>query len=131
MSNPIIPSEIKTSEGNTARVEALIDSGAFHSLIREDKLPPGTLVTRLRVPKMFGTAETGGTLTAVGTVYLELHIENHDIDLLAFVAPKLSTDLIIGAGEMQKWDISIHNDNGHTTVHIGRDLNDPHTRLVL
>lgn len=58
-------------------------------------------------------------------------MENHDILVPAFVAPSLSAEMIIGAGVMQMWDITIKNDNGQAAIHIGRDMNDPDTQSVL
>lgn len=131
MSKPVRQSVITTMEGLKGEVSALFDTGSFLSLIREDKLPEGTLVLRLKEPKMFGTADTGGQFTATSAVELEVHVENHDIFVPAFVAPNLSAEMIIGAGVMQMWDITIKNDNGQTTIHIGRDVNDPDTQSVL
>ena len=101
-------------DGCKARVMALVHSGSFHTFIREDKLPAGAMIIRAKEPKTFGLAETGTKLTAVGSVYVDVRLENHDINAYAFVAPNLSADMIIGAGEMQRWDITIKNDNGHT-----------------
>ena len=44
---------------------------------------------------------------------------------IALVSPDLSQEMIVGAGTMQKWDISIINRNGHTEVTVGRDMHDP------
>ena len=117
--------ELKTN------LTALFDTGSFHSLVREDKLPAGVIVTRLKTPKFFGTADVKGKIPATGVVDVEIHVENHDIFINAFVVPSLSADLIIGAGAMQMWDITIKNDNGHTSIHIGHDMNDPDIQTVL
>ncbi len=39
--------------------------------------------------------------------------------------------MLIGAGLMQMWDISIRNKNGHTKIHVGHDMNDPDIQTVL
>ena len=39
----------------------------------------------------------------------------------ALVSPNLAQEMLIGAGTMQKWDITIRTQNRHTTVEVGRD----------
>ncbi|OGH55944.1 MAG: hypothetical protein A3G34_01995 [Candidatus Lindowbacteria bacterium RIFCSPLOWO2_12_FULL_62_27] len=131
MSKPVREVEVTTTEECKGRVRALVDSGSYHTFIREDKVPAGALVVKMKSPKLFGQAELDTKLVAIGTIYLQIHIENHDIDAHAFVSPKLTVDMIIGAGDMQRWDISVVNDNGHTSLRIGHDLNDPDVQTVL
>lgn len=131
MSKPIRKVEIETAEGIRSEVDALVDLGSFDSLIREDCVPPGASIFRFKTPSSYGTAAKGGRLGAVGKIYLMVTLEGHPIDLHATVCPDLSGQLIIGAGIMQMWDISIQNDNGHTKVIVGRDRNDPDIQTVL
>lgn len=131
MSKPTRKVEIETVEGFRTEASALIDSGSFHSLIQADCVPNGALIFRYKEPKTFGTAQEGGKLVSVGKIYLIVHLEGHSIDLDASVCPDLTAQVIIGAGEMQRWDISIQNANGHTSIHIGHDLNDPDIQTVL
>ena len=131
MSKPVRSAILTTMDELKADVSALFDTGAFHSLIREDKLPAMAMFTRLKTPKFFGTADSSGKLMAIGVADIELHVENHDIFISTFVVPSLTADLIVGARDMQGWDISIKNENGHTTVHIGHDLKDPDVQTVL
>jgi len=52
------------------------------------------------------------------------------IESQALVSPDLSQEMIIGAGTMQEWDITIRNQNGHTEVVVGKDLRDPDVQEV-
>lgn len=54
-----------------------------------------------------------------------MKIEGRIIEDEALISPDLGQDLLIGAKTMQAWDISILNNNGKTTVRIGRDTRDP------
>lgn len=130
MSKPVREVEVTTVEEASASVQALLDTGSFFTLIREDRLPAGTQVPRYRKPKVFGTAARGGTIEVIGAVHLGVNLEGHPIEVEALVVPALTSEMILGAGAMQMWDISIRNKNGATAVEVGRDLNDPEIQVV-
>lgn len=131
MSKPILDVTVRTLDGRKAQLDAVLDTGSFYTIIREDSLPKGARYMSGRRRKMFGTARRGGKLSVAGTVHVEIRVEGRWIDGEAFVAPDLGSAMLIGAGMMQMWDISVRNRNGHTKVHVGRDMNDPHIQTVL
>lgn len=130
MSKPVLQINIETPDGKTATVDGVIDSGSFYTILREDRLPAGAQILRRAVPRRFKTAARAGTLTATGEVSLVMTIAGKQIDDVALVSPEFSQDLLVGAGTMQKWDISILNKNGSTEVRVGRDMHDPHVTEV-
>lgn len=130
MSKPVVAVEFETFGGKKGRAEAVFDTGAYPTLIREDLLPPDAVVDRRPSPLRMKTAAEGGTLTVTGSVTLTITVADRVIQDAVLVSPDLSKGMLIGAGTMQKWDISIRNENGHTTVHIARDLRDPDIQEV-
>lgn len=125
MSKPILDIEIKTLDDKAATVKAVFDSGSFYTILREDRVPSSASIVRGKSPRMLRAAAKGSQLAAIGEVSLVLTIGNRQIDDVALVSPDLSQEMIVGAGTMQKWDISIVNRNGHTEVTVGRDMHDP------
>lgn len=134
MSKPILDIEVSTPDEKTASVRAVFDSGSFYTIVREDKVPSPAAVIVRRTPRQLriGTvrpvvpaAAMGSQLRATGDVSLVLTIGDRQIDDIALVSPDLAQEMIVGAGTMQKWDISIINRNGHTEVSVGRDMRDP------
>jgi len=97
MSKPIREVQIKAATGSKGSVDAVVDSGSFYTIIREDRIPP----------------------------------EGRWIRDEALVSPHLGSDMLIGAKTMQAWDITIKNKNGHTTVHVGRDMSDADVQTAL
>lgn len=131
MSKPIRGVEINTTADKNTSLDAVFDTGSFYTIIREDCLPSGTVIERYKHEKKFGMARRGAKIRITGAVHLEIKVEKHWIDGDVLVAPSLSSAMLIGAGLMQMWDISIKNKNGHTIIHIGRDMNDPDIQTVL
>ena len=125
MSKPVLDVEIRTPDDQAAKIKAVFDSGSFYTILREDKVPSPATVTRRKVPRILRAAAKGSTLTAIGDVSVVIAIGNREIDDVALVSPDLAQEMIVGAGTMQKWDISILNRNGHTEVSVGRDMRDP------
>jgi hypothetical protein len=125
MSKPVLDVRITTLDKKSATLKAVFDSGSFFSVIREEKVPAGANILREETPISFRTAATGGKLSVVGEVALVIAIHGREIRDTALVSPELSKEMLIGAGTMQKWDISIVNRNGRTDVEVGRDLSDP------
>jgi len=123
--------EIETADGKTSGVHAVLDTGSFYTIIREDCLPERALVSKFKKREIFGTARRGGKLAATGFIPLKICVEGHWISGEVRVAPELGSEMLIGAGLMQMWDITIKNKNGHTTIHVGRDMQDPDIQTVL
>lgn len=126
MSKPVLEIEVMTSDDVTGKVMAVVDSGSFYTIIREDCVPSAAAVMKRKTVRTFRAASTGSKLTATGDVALVMTVEGRQIDDIALVSPDLAQEMLLGAGTMQKWDISILNANGHTKVTVGRDMRDPH-----
>ena len=56
---------------------------------------------------------------------LVLTIGDKQIEGSAHVSPDLSQEMLVGAGTMQMWDLSIINRNGKTEISVARDMHDP------
>jgi len=132
VSKPIRDVDIETANGKKTCVSAVLDSGSFYTIIRQDCLPRGAVVETLKVKQKFGTAKRrGGKLVVTAVVYLKMRVEGRWISDEAKVAPDLGSEMLIGAKTMQAWDITIKNKNGRTTIHVGHDMNDPDIQTVL
>lgn len=130
VSKPIVEVDIETLDDHKGRVRAVFDTGAHPTIIREDRLPQGAAVVRRPSRQRLRTAAQGGTLDIVGGTILILTVGGRMIQDEALVSPNLSQEMLIGAGTMQKWDITIRNQNGPTRVEVGRDLRDPDVQEV-
>ncbi|MBI2058387.1 MAG: hypothetical protein HYT87_01315 [Nitrospirae bacterium] len=124
MSKPIRDVQVTTLDDKTRQVKAVIDTGSFYTIIREDRLPSTTTLARRAVPRELRAAQ-GGKLRVTGDVSIVMLVEGKMIDDVAMVSPELAQEMLIGAGTMQKWDISVLHENGHTSVRVGRDMRDP------
>ena len=131
MTQPVLDVSIETLDARRGKVRAVFDFGAHPTIIREDRLPAGATVVRKPIPARMRTAAQGGTLDIVGgTILLITTVGGRTIQDEALVSPNLSQEMLVGAGTMQKWDILIVNENGHTRVEVGRDLSDPDVQEV-
>ncbi|MBI2060940.1 MAG: hypothetical protein HYT87_14325 [Nitrospirae bacterium] len=124
MSKPIREVTIQTLDEKVARLRAVVDSGSFYSIIREDRIPPTQTIARQTMPTQLRVAQ-GGQIRVVGEVPLFITLEGRMIRDSALVTPDLVQDMLVGAKTMQAWDISVLNDNGETTVRVGLDMRDP------
>jgi hypothetical protein len=131
MSKPHLDVILTTADGKTSTANAVFDTGSYYSLLRGDKVPPGAIVTKQIPPQTFGTAAKGGQFSTTGVLPVILGIGDSEIDDVVLVAPELSVELIVGAGTMQKWDISVVTRNGRTEVLVGRDRRDPALTAVV
>src|SRR5688572_8424486 len=125
MTKPIQEIKITTPDEKSAIVKAVFDSGSFYTILREDKVPAGARVLERKHARTFRTAAKEGSLSATGELPLVLTIGDREVDDLALISSELSQEMLIGAGTMQKWDISIVNRDGRTEVSVGRDMRDP------
>ena len=114
-----------TTYAKTGDAEAVFDSGSFFTILRHDKVPAGALVPQMPAPRAFRTAAVGGKLLATGQIVLVITIGDKMVEDSALISSDLAQEMIIGAGTMQKWDISIQNRNGQTSIEVGRDIRDP------
>ena len=118
MSKPILNIDILTLHEESTTVKAVIDTGSFYTIIREDKVPSSATIVTRKTPLMLRAASRGSKLSATGEVSIMLTIAGKQISDIALVSPDLSQEMIVGAGTMQKWDISTINRNGHTEVTV-------------
>ena len=125
MGKPIMGVTVQEISGGTATARAVFDSGSHYTIIREGALPAGTQVLEYPTPRELRTAAQGGRLLVKGITHLVFTIGDKIIEDDAMVSATLSQEAIIGAGTMQKWDITLKNENGHTSVVVGHDMRDP------
>ena len=129
MSKALLEIQITTPDGKSGSVHAVFDSGSFYTLLRQDKVPAGAVVPQLKDARVFRTA-SGTRLTATGELPLVLRIAGREVDDVALISAALTQEMLVGAGTMQKWDISIIHRNARTEVAVGRDMRDPHINDV-
>ena len=125
MSKPVVTVTIVTARNKAASLPALFDSGSFYTIVRRDCLPLGTAIRPLATPMRLRAATRGSRLKIAGTAELVIRVGKKVILDDALVASNIAREMIVGAGTMQKWDISIRNKNGSTRVVMGRDMRDP------
>ncbi|MBI4601255.1 MAG: hypothetical protein HY721_04760 [Planctomycetes bacterium] len=125
MSKPILDVKITSPEEKSSRVKAVFDSGSFFSVLRQDKVPPGAATVGLKTPRRFRAAGKGTQVSATAEITLVLAIGGKEIEDAVLISPDLTQEMLVGAGTMQKWDISILNRSGRTEVTVGRDMHDP------
>jgi hypothetical protein len=125
MSKPVMPVTITNSRRKSVTIPAVFDSGSFYTLIRRDCLPAGTSLEPLAAPRMLRAASRGSRLRVTGTAVLVITVGGKKVLDYALVSPDLAREMIIGAGTMQQWDITIRNQNGRTRIVVARDMEDP------
>ena len=125
MSKPKQIVQVTTLDEKVGQAEAVFDSGSMFTILRQDKVPDGAKVIWMSKPKEFNTAAVGGKLQTTGAIELVITIGDKMVEDSALVSPALAQEMIIGAGTMQKWDITIQNRNGQTSIVVGRDMRDP------
>lgn len=130
MTKPIRKVQLITMDGRSKTVSGRFDTGSFHTIVRPAALPEGAVVSSLAHPEELRTAAAGGRLRVTGAIVLYLQIGRKRIREDVDVSPDLSRDLLIGAGTMQKWDITVRNTNGSTEVVVGRHVADPEVTEV-
>lgn len=125
MSKPIMEVMLRSIGGGRSKAHAVFDTGSHYSIIQESKLPPGTQVYRYPKAEVLKTAAVGGRLSVTGTTVLFIQIGRRVIRHEVLVSPNLSKEMLVGAGTMQEWDISVRNGGGRTRVNVGKDVRDP------
>ncbi|MBI2061258.1 MAG: hypothetical protein HYT87_16080 [Nitrospirae bacterium] len=125
MSKPILPVILTSTDMKKKRVEAFFDTGSFFTIIRRDVVPSGRATLPYKKAKRLGTAGRRGGVIISGETVLVIEIGKRMISSRAIISPDIKREMIIGAGAMQEWDISVRNRNGKTKVLVGRDLRDP------
>jgi len=112
-------------EEKTNKVNALFDTGSFYTIVREDVLPETKFVHWYPIAKEFKTAGKVGKIEIKGRTVLVIEYNNRRIEDEVFISPDLNCEMIIGAGTMQKWDISVINGKGISKIFMGKDMRDP------
>ena len=125
MGKPVLDIKITSPDEKSAIVRAVFDSGSFYSILREDKIPKGAMILRRKVARSFRAAAKGSRLSATGELSLVMTIGDKQIDDVVLISSGPPQEMLVGAGTMQKWDISILNRNGRTELSVGRDMRDP------
>jgi hypothetical protein len=125
MSKAVLDVRITTLDEKSATVKAMFDPGSFYSILREDKVPAGAAMIKRVHPRNFRTAAKGSSFSATGELPVVLTIGSREVDDVVLVSADLSQEMLVGAGTMQKWDISIVTRGGRTEVAVGRDMHDP------
>jgi predicted aspartyl protease len=129
MAKPVI--EVKVAapgKKKFSKLEALFDTGSYYNIIRADLLP--AQATAMPFKEKMGTAAKKGVVEISGVTVLHFDIGGRHIMDDVRISPNLNRELIIGAGTMQKWDISVQNTKGHTRVVLKKDMHDPDIMLV-
>jgi len=125
MSKPVLAVKLSTTAGEKTTVPAVFDTGSFYTLIRQDCLPPRAVLQSFRQAPKLRAATRGSRVAVAGSTDMIITIGGKKILANVLVSSNLAREMIIGAGTMQMWDISIKNRNGKTRVIVGRDMHDP------
>ncbi len=125
MTKPILDVVLRSMGRSESKVRAVFDTGSHYSIVREASLPPKTSVLKYPKAETLKAAAVGGKLKILGATVLIVQVGGKRVRDEVLVSPDLSQEMIVGAGTMQKWDISIHNNGGRTRVTVGRDIDDP------
>jgi len=126
---PIFPVTVFSLNKTSADLKAVFDSGSFYTIIRADKLPVNTQVINQEIS--FGTANKKASLKVRGQTILVIKIGEKMVQGEVLVSDELGSDMLIGAGLMQTWDISILNTNGKTKINVTHDMRDPEINEVV
>ena len=79
MSKPIRTIKVKTMDGKKTVVEALINTGSFYTIIRQDRVPSGAKVISYSKPEKLGTAKKSGQVRVVASAEMIIEIEGRPI----------------------------------------------------
>ena len=126
---PIFPVTVFSLNKTSADLKAVFDSGSFYTIVRADKLPLNTQVINQEIT--FGTANKKASLSVIGQTILVIKIGEKMVQGEVMVSDELGSDMLIGAGLMQTWDISIMNTNGKTQINVKHDMRDPEINEVV
>ena len=88
-------------------LEALFDTGATYSLIREDIAEGLEILLPLKPPIEAKMATEENRLVVEKVVRLDFYIDGHRYSDEFLVVPELRREAIIGVGTMQKWHIVV------------------------
>ena len=96
-------------------VEAIFDSGSTYSCIYPDLAAKLGVIEALPEPMEFGTAQTGGRLTAKEgeklqaneRVSLNFYLDGYRFSDEFMLIPGLSEQAIIGSATLQKWRMKL------------------------
>ena len=108
-----------TGNSDSAAVRVLYDTGAGASFVRRDVAEPLGMIVPTPTPISFTMADGQEVFTVDQAIYLDLDVDGTRLAYTFYVVNDLAEELIIGADMMQRWKISLDQDN--ETVSI-----DPH-----
>ena len=131
MSKPVRQVTITTLDEKSGTVKAVFDTGSFYSILRADKVPEGAAVLERKKPLVLKAAAQDTRLTVTAEVVLIMKLGDKEIEDVVSVSSDLAQEMLVGAGTMQRWDISVLNRNGNTEVDIGTDRRDPEVNEVV
>ena len=105
-----------SGERSTATVNALFDTGAGASFLRQDIAESIGTPAALSQPQRFTLADGTVALTVDQTINLDFAIGDAPIFYTFLVVPNLAEETIIGADMMQRWKISLDLDQESVAV---------------
>ncbi len=105
-----------SGERSKATVNALFDTGAGASFLRQDIAERIGTPAALPQPQRFTLADGTVALTVDQTINLDFAIGDAPIFYTFLIAPDLAEEMIIGADMMQRWKISLDLDQESVTV---------------
>ncbi|MEW6481748.1 MAG: retropepsin-like aspartic protease [bacterium] len=99
-----------------AEIACLFDTGSSESLIREDIAGKVSTIVNLPQPLYFKMADGEGILKANKCIPLSITLDGCTIRDEVIVVDKLTDDMIIGAGTMQKYRIKLDLENERVII---------------
>lgn len=120
---PVIPIKIISLNNTSKDINAVFDTGSFYNILRSDMLPAETMV--IPYNQSFRTANKKSSLSITGITNLIIQINDKMIRAEVLISSDLGSEMLLGAGTMQTWDISILNTNGKTKIKVEHDMRDP------
>jgi len=106
-------------------VEALFDSVATYSFVKEEIAEKIEQVVRLPEPRVFSTAKEDVSLKIEKRISVDFYINGYRLSDEFFVSSQITEDVIIGVFTLQKWRLKLDFENEKIIV-------DPKvTRLII
>jgi len=106
-------------------VEALFDSVATYSFVKEEIAEKIEQVVRLPEPRVFSTAKEDVSLKIEKRISVDFYINGYRLSDEFFVSSQITEDVIIGVSTLQKWRLKLDFENEKIIV-------DPKvTRLII
>jgi predicted aspartyl protease len=100
-----------TGNSDSAAVRVLYDTGAGASFVRRDVAEPLGMIVPTPTPISFTMTDGQEVFTVDQAIYLDLDVDGTRLAYTFYVVNDLAEELIIGADMMQRWKISLDQDN--------------------